>query len=128
MRPLQIEVIAYAPTAFYHCQHCEVTFQEMGIGRRIHQEQVAYALPEDLRQDYQTVSDWVHHVVNKYCGQVVVKVIDAASIEGFWKSLRYGVRKYPAVIVEGKDKLSGGDLAGAERLIERHMQMEPSPA
>lgn len=127
LKPLLVEVIAYAPTAFFHCQHCEVTFHEMGIGQRVQEEQVAVALPEDLRQDYQNVSDWVRYVVNKYCGQVVVKVIDAASIEGFWKSLRYGARKYPAVIVDGKDKLSGGNLANADRLIDRYMQVAPNP-
>ncbi len=128
MKPLLIEVIAYAPTAFFHCQHCELTFQEMGVGQRVRQEQVAVALPEDLRQDYQNISDWVHHVVDKYCGQVVVKIIDAASIEGFWKSLRYGARKYPAVIIEGKDKVIGGNLADAERLIDWHVQLAPSAA
>lgn len=120
-KALRVEVIAYAPTAFYHCQHCELTFQQAGFGRRIREEQLAHALPEDLRQDYQTLSDWVRALTEYYCGQVVVKVIDAASVEGFWKSLRYGVRRYPAVIVEGREKCSGTDLAGVQRLIERHL-------
>ncbi len=119
-KTVRIEIIAYAPTAFYHCQHCEVTFQEAGVGPRIHQEQVAQALPEDLRRDYQAVSDWVRALTEHYRGRVVVKVIDAASVEGFWKSLRYRVRRYPAVIVEGKEKYVGADLASAYRLIERY--------
>ncbi len=120
-KPIRVEVIAYAPTAFYHCQHCEVTFQEAGIGQRIHREQVAHALPDDLAQDYQNVSDWVRALAEHYKGHVIVKVIDAASLEGFWKSLRYGVRRYPAVIVEGKDKHVGADLASTYRLIDEHL-------
>jgi len=126
-KAVQVEVIAYAPTAFYHCQHCELTFQEAGFGQQIHKEQLAHALPEDLTQDYQALSDWVRALVEHYCGRVVVKVIDAASVEGFWKSLRYGVRRYPAVIVEGKEKCIGTDFAAARLLIERHLP-EPSPA
>jgi hypothetical protein len=60
--PLLVEIIAYAPTAFYHCTHCEVAWREMGTGNRIDEEQVESSLPADM-----------------------VKVIDAASIEGVYK-------------------------------------------
>lgn len=126
-KAVRVEVIAYAPTAFYHCQHCEVAFQEVGFGQRLREEQLAHALPEDLLHDYQALSDGVRALTEYYGGQVVVKVIDAASVEGFWKSLRYGVRRYPAVIVEGKGKCSGTDWATVRRLIERYLPA-PSPA
>ena len=127
-RPLRVEVLAYAPTAFYHCQHCEVTFDQVGFGRRIHEEQLAAALPEDLLHDYQALSDWVRALTEHYCGRVVVKVIDAASVEGFWKSLRYGVRRYPAVIVEGRDTCAGTDVAAVRRLIDRYVPAGAPPA
>lgn len=120
-KPVSVEVLAYAPTAFYHCQHCEVTFREVGVGNQIHQEQLAEALPEDLSHDFQAISDWIRALVEHYNAQVVVKVIDVASLEGFWKSLRYGVHRYPAVIVEGKDKYIGNDFATVGRLIDRHL-------
>lgn len=126
-RAVRVEVIAYAPTAFYHCQHCEVAFREVGFGRGIREEQLAHALPEDLLRDYQALSDWVRALAEHYCGRVVVKVIDAASMEGFWKSLRYGVRRYPAVIVEGREKCTTTDDAAVHRLIERHLAA-PLPA
>jgi hypothetical protein len=124
-RAVRVEVIAYAPTAFYHCQHCEVTFEQAGFGRRIREEQLAHALPEDLLRDYQALSDWVRALTEYYCGRVVVKVIDAASVEGFWKSLRHGVHRYPAVIVEGRETCTGTDFAAVRRLIDRHL---PAPA
>ena len=126
-KPVRVEVIAYAPTAFYHCQHCEVAFQEVGFGRGIREEQLAHALPEDLLHDYQALSEWVRALTEYYCGQVVVRVIDAASVEGFWKSLRYGVRRYPAVIVEGKGKCSGTDWATVRRLVDGSLPV-PSTA
>jgi hypothetical protein len=119
MGPVRIEVIAYAPTAFYHCQHCELTFEEVGFGRRIRKEQLAHALPDDLTRDYQAVSDWVRALTDLYGGRIAVRVIDAASVEGFWKSLRHGVRRYPTVIVDGKEKCLGTDLATVRQVIER---------
>jgi len=120
--PLLVEIIAYAPTAFYHCTHCEVAWREMGVDNRIHEEQTENSLPPDLAQDYQRVSDWVREIFHLHCDQVTVKVIDAASVEGFFKTLRYGVRRYPAVIVEGKSRFSGTALDEASQAISQRLK------
>src|SRR3970040_1102963 len=57
-KPLRVESLAYAPTAYYHCTHCEVAWREMGATNRIHEEQLSSSLPEDLIKEYETVSDW----------------------------------------------------------------------
>lgn len=121
MEPVAVQIIAYAPTAFYHCQHCELTFQHVGLGRRLHREQLHEALPADLQEQFHALSDWVRSLLDRYGPRVGVKVIDAASVEGFWKSLRHGVRTYPAVIVAGREKYIGTDYRGAQDAIERHL-------
>jgi hypothetical protein len=105
--PLMVEIIAYAPTAFYHCTHCEVAWREMGVSNHIHDEQVNASLPTDLALEYQAVSDWVRDVFRRHCDAVVVKVIDAASLEGVAKSVRYHVRRFPAVIIGREARFSG---------------------
>ena len=109
-KPLIVEIIAYAPTAFYHCTHCEVAWREMGATNRIHEEQVESSLPADLLQEYQAVSDWVQEMFRMHCDRIIVKVIDAASLEGFYKSLKYNARRYPAVIVDGKVRFIGSQM------------------
>jgi len=126
--PLLVEIIAYAPTAYYHCMHCEVAWREMGMDNRIHEEQTQSSLPADLVMDYQRVSDWVSQIFRRHCDQVVVKIIDAASVEGFFKSLRYGVRRYPAVIIEGKSRFGDSALEEASQAIARQLEEEvPAP-
>ncbi len=125
MEPILVEVIAYAPTAFYHCMHCEVVWKEAGVGDRIHREQMGAALPDNLLHDYQTLSTWVQQLVERHHGRVVVKVVDAASLEGFAKSLRYRARHYPAVIVNGNDRYVTGDFAAAEAEIARRLEARP---
>jgi len=126
--PLLVEIIAYAPTAFYHCTHCEVAWREMGMNNRIHEEQTQSSLPSDLEQDYQRVSDWVRQIFRRHCDQVEVKVIDAASVEGFFKTLRYRVRHYPAVIIDGKTRFSGNALEDASQAIARQLdERVPAP-
>ena len=109
-KPLLVEIIAYAPTAYYHCTHCEVAWQEMGATSRIHEEQMESSLPADLLKDYSAVSDWVREMFRIHCDRIVVKVIDAASVEGFYKSLKYKARRYPAVIVNGKLRFLGSQM------------------
>jgi hypothetical protein len=112
-KPLLVEIIAYAPTAYYHCTHCEVAWREMGTSNRIHNEQLESSLPEDLIKEYQAVSDWVQEMFRVHCDAIILKVIDAASIEGFYKSIKYNARRYPAVIVNQKARFLGNQMLSA---------------
>jgi hypothetical protein len=122
-----IEIVAYAPTAYYHCTHCEVVWKETGFSEGLHEEQVKSALPADLLNDYQAVSEWVRRLMKIHCDQVVVKVIDAASLEGFWKTARHGLGRYPAVMVGGR-RFMGTDFSAAEAEIARRLGAVPAPA
>jgi hypothetical protein len=118
---VRVEVLTYAPTVFFHCQHCEVAFGQTTIGERIRREQAAGSLPDDLRTEFAAVADWVHGLLDRYGRRIDVRVIDAASIQGFWRSLRSGTRTYPAVVVEREETYVGDDLSLAEAELERRL-------
>lgn len=120
-KPVSVEVLTYAPTLFFHCQHCEVVWQEAGVGEKFRREQIASALPDDLKEEYQQLSDWVRETIEAYGERIAFRVIDVASIEGVWKSVRYGIHKYPAIVVERKDKIVGHDFDRASDLIRRRL-------
>jgi len=117
-RPLSVEVIAYVPSEYHHCQHCEVTWQVMGLGRMIHREQRASGLPADLAQEFESLSRWASRLSERFGPQVSVRLVDAASIEGFFKSLLRGLRRYPAFFVDGK-RYAGADFSRVDELISR---------
>lgn len=126
-KPLLVEIIAYAPTAYYHCTHCEVAWREMGADNRIHEEQLESSLPPDLIEEYQTVSDWVRELFRVHCERILLKVIDAASIEGVYKAVKYNARRYPAVIVNGKARFVGTQmLSSASEEIAHQLASEPA--
>jgi hypothetical protein len=122
MKSVRVQVITYAPTAFYHCQHCELTFQQMGLGDRLRREEARDSLPDDLRSEYQVVSTWIHGLIERFGGRLRMQLVDAASIEGFVKSLVHRARRYPAVVVQsGNTKYVSSDLDEAKSVIERYV-------
>ncbi len=128
MKPLMVEVIAYAPTQFFHCTHCEVLFQEAEVKgvKKFHADTLETSMPADMMQEYRNLSDWILNSVERFGGRVVFKVIDAASMEGLLKSVRYGVHKYPAVVIDGKTKQTGADFQKAQALIDQSLALQPA--
>ncbi len=118
---ISVQVFAYAPTIFTHCQHCEIAFQQVGIGERIQRRESATALPQDLLLEYQKVSDWVHALLERHPADVEIRVVDPVSVEGSLRALRHGIRRFPAVVIGGRDKVFGPDLDRADRLIEERV-------
>jgi len=118
MKPVRVTVITYAPTVFRHCQHCEVAFDEMGLGEKLRRSQAAEALPDDLATEYAQVSDWIHGLIERHGHQIAIDLVDAASLEGVVRSLRHGVRRYPAVVVDGADRHAGvTDFGEIDRVV-----------
>ncbi|HWP63869.1 MAG TPA: DUF1525 domain-containing protein [Candidatus Binatia bacterium] len=117
MRPVTVEVITYAPTAFFHCQHCELTFGRVGLAEKIRRDQAATSLPEDLGREFERLVDWADQLVRQYGPRVHLRVVDAASVEGVLHSLRHRVFRYPAVLVDGRVVVVGADPTAAEGAV-----------
>ena len=121
-----VDVVVHAPTVFRHCQHCELVWQDTGFNRGVRADQLRGALPEDLQREYAAVWDWVHRLLEAHPDRVTVKVIDATSLRGLWKALRHGLHRYPAIVVDGHEKVVGLDLDSADSLVARHLSGAPS--
>lgn len=121
MRPVRVELIAYAPAAFFHCQHCEITFDRVGVGERLRRDQARNALPDDLLAEYQALSDSVRDLRARHGDDVEVRVVDAASVEGVWKSLRYRLYRYPAVAINGRGRHAGIDAGTLCSAVEQEL-------
>lgn len=116
-KPLKIEILTHAPTEYRHCPHCETVWDQAGVGKKYHGDQIASGLPEEMYNDYAALSDWVMKLSRTYCDRIVIRIINVATIEGMAKSLWHRARRYPAVIVGGKEKFTGGDFSAADSFI-----------
>lgn len=114
MAPLRIEILARAPTEFFHCPHCELAFHQLGLGARFRADQRAAALPPDVLAELGELVAWIQTLVDRHGRQVQVSVVDVASIEGFLKALRYRAWRYPTIVANGEVIYQPGQTADGE--------------
>ena len=117
-----VEILTYAPTEFYHCQHCEVVWHSVGFGQRIRAEQRREALPSDLQAEYTAIADWVSDAHNRYGERLEFRVVDVASVEGVFKAIRHGARHFPAFIVDGGERIIGFDRQRLDAALAQRLQ------
>ena len=121
MRPILLEVVTKMMTTYGHCSRCSIIFDEAGLKRACHEKEFD-EYPQDLKEESAKLSDWVRELNRLYKHRLLIKLIDAQSLLGIYKSLRHRVRKYPAFIVEGKETLSGWDKSRLEELLDKHIK------
>ncbi|MCJ7661386.1 MAG: hypothetical protein MUO67_19725 [Anaerolineales bacterium] len=80
--------------------------------------------PSDLLEDHIRLSALVVELVKRYNNRIMIYVIDPQSAVGFYKSLRYWVRKYPTFIIDGQEKVTGWDQARLEKTLQTRLSSQ----
>lgn len=93
----------------------------MGLRQKVQRELMDSALPDDLKAEFHDLSEWASTLPGKFDDRVSVRLVDAASIEGFFKSLIRRFRCYPAFAVEGQ-RYVGSDFSRVDALIARALR------
>ncbi len=119
-RLVDIEVVTHVTGSVNHCESCQVFIDGVGIGDRIHTEDMQ-SYPEEFIRDWQRISDWVFELAEAYPGKLVIRITDAQSMQGLWKSISKGVHQYPTFIIDGQEKYHGWDSQQLNALIDRHV-------
>lgn len=117
---VEVEVVTHVTGSMDHCDSCQVFIDGVGIGGKIHNEDMQ-SYPEDFVRDWQRLSDWVFKLADSYPGKLVIRITDAQSVGGLWRSLTKGVRQYPTFIVDGSEKYHGWDDEQLNAIINRHL-------
>ena len=77
--------------------------------------------PEEVREDYLFLSDWVRELSQKYREKILIRITDAQSLQGFVKSIRYRAFRYPAFIINKRRKYSGKDKVQLDSLLQEEL-------
>jgi len=77
--------------------------------------------PEEVREDYLFLSEWVRELSQKYREKILIRITDAQSLQGFVKSIRYRAFRYPAFIINKRRKYSGKDKVQLDSLLQEEL-------
>lgn len=92
----------------------------MGLRQKVQREMADTGLPDDLKEEFHQLSAWAHTLPEKFGRGIRLRLVDAASIEGFFRSLLSRARRYPAFTVDGA-RYSGSDFARVDALIAERL-------
>lgn len=93
----------YMHFAFCHCPFaCSYNTKDLVMGLGLPQESID-EIPQEVKEENERVAEFLRSLFNSF-GDVDVKIQlhDAGRPSGLWKALKHGVKKYPAIIVDGK--------------------------
>jgi hypothetical protein len=96
----------------------------MGLRQKVQREMADTGLPHDLQNEFHDLSEWAHTLPSKFGNRIRLRLIDAASIEGFFKSLVRRFRRYPAFTVDDR-RYVGSDFSRVEALITERLSGVP---
>jgi len=122
MKPVQVEVIAPVLEGYGLCPTCELLLSEADLdGGPVERGVDEY--PPDWVEDYQRLTGWLADLSARYGECILIKVIDPQSLGGFFKCLRYRVRRYPTFMIgeQPKRRVTGWDREAVEIALQAHM-------
>jgi hypothetical protein len=78
--------------------------------------------PPDLKEDSLKLSELICELHQHYKHRIRIRLIDAQSPLGIYKSVVHRFRIYPTFIVEKKDICKGWNKIKLEELIDKHIE------
>ena len=82
--------------------------------------------PPEWQEEFRRLSSTIFELANRFQDEVQIRIWDPRSLQGLWRSIRHGVRRYPTFIVNGRSKTAGWDSANLERQIQAAVEISKS--
>ncbi len=116
MIPVRIDVFYPLPEGWGLCSACEAMLAQANLGESP-TERGLEEYPPEWQAEYRRLSALIISLAECYRDKISIRIWDPRSLQGLLKSIRYGVRRYPTFIINGKDKLSGWEGERLEQQI-----------
>jgi hypothetical protein len=125
MKTISIEVVSNFLTTYSHCTRCEVIFRESGLGPEANRGDIK-GYPAELKEEILKLSDRIGELKQLYKHRIHIRLTDAQSPRGIYKSFIHRLRQYPAFIIEKKDVYIGWDRDRIEELVDKYLRVAGS--
>ena len=112
-----MDVISPLPEGLGICLTCEAMMAHANMGKAPY-ERGLDEYPPEWREELQRLSDLIFDLAERYGDTILIRIFDPRSLQGLWKSIRYGIRRYPTFIINGREKVTGWDIAHIESALK----------
>ena len=116
MSPVQVDVIFPMPEGWGICLSCEMLMARAQLDQAPY-ERGLDEYPPEWQEEFQRLSSIILSLAEQYQNGILIRIWDPRSLQGLWKAIRYGARRYPTFIVEGRAKVTGWDTNQLEQHI-----------
>jgi hypothetical protein len=117
MQPVQVEVISPLPEGWGICLSCEALLARANLDKAPY-ERGLDEYPIEWQEDLHRLSSLIFSLASQYGESIVIRIFDPRSLQGLIKSIRYGVHRYPAFIVDKRLKSVGWDTTTLEQILQ----------
>lgn len=114
MKTIQVDVIFPIPEGWGMCLSCEMIMAQANLDQGPYTRGLE-EYPPEWQEDFRRLSAMIFSLADRYPNRLAIRIWDPRSFQGLLKSLRYGVRRYPAFIINGRTKVIGWNLEQVEQ-------------
>jgi hypothetical protein len=79
--------------------------------------------PPEWREEFQRLSDVIMDLSDRYQDRILIQIWDPRSLQGLWKSIRYGVHRYPTFVIEKQRKINSLDKDLLDSALQPYLAM-----
>jgi hypothetical protein len=116
MHPIEIEVFSPLPEGWGICLSCEMLMARANMNKPPY-ERGLDEYPPTWQEELQRLSDLILDLAGRYGDRIIIRIWDPRSLQGMFKSIRYGVRRYPTFIINRQEKITGLDATAIEQAL-----------
>lgn len=104
---IKVDVVGTFPFQYFPFCHCPFTFcyeetKHLYMGLGTPQESID-EIPKEVKEENEKIAEFLRTLFNHFGdADVKIQLHDVGRPDGIWKALRHGVKRYPAIIVDGK--------------------------
>lgn len=123
VKPIKVEVINLMLTVqTEECKNCRLIFEETDMKRKFANKEMN-EYPEDVKEDVVRLSNWIRELARLYSHRIQIKVIDALSPLGLYKTVRHRIREFPTFIIDRRETYSGWDKEALGEILNMRLQL-----
>jgi hypothetical protein len=102
---LTIDVIAFLPEELGLCRTCTAFLDQVTL-RHASGALSQDSYPPEYQQVVDRLAELVKHISIEFSEKVLIRLVDPRSLTGIIKVIRHGIRHYPTVLIQGKEKIT----------------------